>query len=391
MSKRAKVVINGKFLRASLEGMPRVAREICLCLDHLLDEPRYAWIDMWLVLPKGGLIPIGLQNIKVRQVGLFKGFLWEQIDLPLYARKCYCLNFTNTAPLMKSNGCVVVHDAQFKSSRSSHDLKSTLLYNIVTPWVARRYRSVVTVSEFARQELRDFDACPRDDIRVIPNGVDHVLRRDRDDRILSQYGLERKGYILANSYIHAHKNVRILLQAMDGEQQCRPLVLFGGSTREEYAARGIHIPPGVIFVGRVSDEELVSLMANARMFLFPSTTEGFGLPPLEAMMLRCPTICARAGAVPANCGDGAWYADPYDAEEWRAKINALWHDEEARDRLAVAGEARAREFRWMDAARAYIDVIAADLSQFARSRGINPFILSAGKHRRLPRRGLNRG
>ncbi len=65
----------------------------------------------------------------------------------------------------------MVHDAQFRSSKESHKLKSWLLYNFITPMVAKRYKSVVTISEYARAEIVNFDVCDRNDIKIINNGV----------------------------------------------------------------------------------------------------------------------------------------------------------------------------------------------------------------------------
>jgi glycosyltransferase involved in cell wall biosynthesis len=357
---RKKIIINGKFLLAALEGMPRVGREITAGFDHLLDHPEYSDISIEILTPKGGHGKASYKNIKIREVGRFNGPFWEQVELPLHTMGAYCLNFTGTAPIIKTKGCVVVHDAQFRSTSQSHSLKSFLLYNMVTTCVSRRYKTVITVSDYAKREIQHYKVTSRDDIHVVPNAVDHVLRFTIDPGVLAKHGLHDRGYALANSYIYAHKNVKTLLDAFAKFPADYPLVLFGSSKKAQYDAKGIAVPPNVRFLGRVSDEDLVSLMAQARMFLFPSTTEGFGLPPLEAMQLGCPTITARAGAMTENCGDGAIYADPYSVEDWMRKISTLWNDKEERDRVSRAGIEVANRFRWLTSARAYLDIILHD-------------------------------
>jgi glycosyltransferase involved in cell wall biosynthesis len=362
------VIINGKFLLASLEGMPRVGREITRCFDTLVEEPAYRGLDLRIAVPRGAGKEASYRNIAVDEVGRWQGFLWEQLDLPAYLGGRYSLHFTNTAPVLSRRGCVVIHDAQFMSTRASHTLKSLLLYKGVTPLVAKRYRTIVTVSEYSRDELARYGVCDRHDVHIIPNGADHVLRHRPDTAILDRFGLSPGEFALANSYVHAHKNVPILLEAFASPALAsRKLALFGSSRREEYLERGIAVPDNVLFLGRVSDAELSALMQAARMFLFPSKTEGFGLPPLEAMALGCPTICAQAGAMPANCGDGVLYAAPGSSEQWASHIVRLWTDERQHAALAAAGKARAECFLWETSARAYLDLVLAETGDQAHA------------------------
>lgn len=365
--KRKNIVINGKFLMAPLEGMPRVGREITLAFDELIAHQTNSDLSIRILAPKGAKGRIALKNIEVEEVGRSQGLFWEQVEFPHHLGDQYSLNFTATAAVRKRRGCVVVHDAQFFSTRKSHGWKSYVLYGLISKIVSRRYTTIVTVSEYAKREILDYKICDREDIQVIPNGADHVTRRIADNSILEQYELKPGEFMLANSYVHHHKNVRILFEAISQQPALgNRLVLFGSSRRENYESRGIKVPDNVLFVGRITDEQLVGLMKSARMFLFPSLTEGFGLPPLEAMMLGCPTICASAGAMPEICGDGAMFAPPHSAREWRSLIDALWADETQKDLLADAGRLRASSYTWLHSAQKYLDVIRAAITSNGR-------------------------
>ena len=352
------VVINGKFFHAPLEGMPRVGRELISALDIIIGEPEYAGPRFHVLGPSGTKEKVSLRNISVEDVGRLKGLLWEQLELPCFIAGRTSLHLTGTAPIVCRNGCVVLHDAQFRSTPQSHGVKSRILYGVVTPIVARRFRALTSVSIHSRLELARYDVTSRADLVVIPNAADHVLRRASDDRILNRLQLRRHEFLLANSYSHDHKNVRILLEAaLLNPGLAERIVLFGHGAQQDFAAKGIVVPEAVRFTGRVSDEELVSLMRNASAFLFPSITEGFGLPPLEAMQLGCPTICARAGALPEVCGDGALFIDPFDAAAWADAMAQALESRRFRERWAQSGLERANQFRWREAAQRYLRIL----------------------------------
>ena len=356
--KSSEIVINGKFLLASLEGMPRTGRELCAAFDQLLDHKRFSAVKMKILAPKGASKTISLRNIPVDEVGQAKGILWEQVEFPYFLGKRYSLNFTSTAPVAKRYGCVVVHDAQFVSMPKSHGWKSTALYKTVTPAVASRYRTIIAPSAYAKDEVLRYAVCRRDDINVVHNGGDHVLRREHDRTTLAHFGLTSGSYILAISQVHFHKNIRTLFKAVEKDPfLAQRLILVGSASLEDFRNAGVAVPDGVRFLGRLPDSQLVELLSKARMFLFPSTTEGFGLPPLEAMYLGCPTICSNAGAMPEVCSDGALFASPLDAEDWHKQITHLWNSEEARDQLSLRGRKRAFNHTWLKAAEAYLGLI----------------------------------
>ena len=94
------------------------------------------------------------------------------------------------------------------------------------------------------------------------------------------------------------------------------------------------------------EEELGALHARARLFWFTSLDEGFGLPPLEAMARRLPTIASTRGSLPEVLGQGALLLEPEDSEALARETLALFSDRERAEELAARGRARAAELSW---------------------------------------------
>lgn len=347
------IVINGKFLRAETTGVHRVAGELANALADLkhADHEAVRDLDFTLLLPKDGAERARHVRLPHKIVDFMTGIPWEQLTLPLTRGRATLLNLCNIGPGISRNAVTMIHDVQVHLSPQSYSRPFRLWYHFIQPIFARRHRKILTVSAFSKEEIARVGLCPAEKIAVIHNGVDHILRATPERSVIDRLGLARHGYVVALSTTQVHKNIGLLLRAFaDPRLAGATLVLVGGEGQAAFERAGLAIPPNVRFSGRVSDGELRALMEDALCLAFPSTTEGFGLPPLEAMLVGCPAIVAPCGALPEVCGDAVLYAAPDDACAWIDAIDRLSRSPDDRELLAVAGRLHAQKFSWRAAA-----------------------------------------
>lgn len=338
------VVLNARALATGGGGVRRVAAELARALDALCAER--------------GVVPLPRLAPPPGPRGTVAAGLWEQAALPLAARGRLILGLANQGPVVARRAVTMLHDAQAFATPRSYGLAFRLWYRASQPLLGRRHRRILTVSRFARDELVHYGVAPLSRISVVPNGVDHILRPRPDASILPRLGLRPGGYACALASTQAHKNIPLLLAAFARPELAHlRLVLTGPAGRGDF---GPAVPPNVLFAGTVSDGELRALLTHAAAQLCPSTTEGFGLPPLEALRLGTPAIVAPAGALPETCGPAALYAPPDDPAAWAAALARLAAaPDEARAR-GGAGAAHARAFTWRRAAEQILDLLETE-------------------------------
>ena len=343
------MLINGRYLAASPSGVQRVASALLQAVDRGI-APSDA--ERWRLLRPPSARPEQLDSIAQSQVGRRGGQLWEQLELPLAAKGQGLLNLCNTAPILHPRNVVMIHDAQVFTSPASYSRVFVAWYRRLLPTIGRRAARVLTVSEFSKRQLAEFGVAKEENILVVPNGGDHLGHILPDDAKVIEHGLDRSPYVLALSSLQAHKNIRVLLDAVPALRSLNvKLVLAGRADAHAFAQAGLNVAEEVVFTGPVSDRELLGLMRHALAFALPSLTEGFGLPALEAMNCQCPVIAAPAGALPEVCGEAVLYADLNQAEAWADAVRRLVEDGELRARLSATGEARARLFTWERSAK----------------------------------------
>lgn len=365
------LVINGKFLQPSTSrsGVYRVAREMLVALDTVLsDNPALATaMACRVIVPGGQDTDLRLSRIRVESdrwgssgplPDRLNGLLWEQLVLPRRARSETLISLCNIGPVVYRDAFTMVHDAQVYSAPDSYSRAFRTWYRLVLPRLGKRNKALLTVSRYSRKQLAHFGVADAERIRVIHNGCDHVLRLVPDPAKVEAAGLAGKRFILALANRQPHKNIAVLFQAFYSPAlRDVTLALFGPAKREDFERQGHAVPPNVKFLGFISDEQLAGLLQEAVALAFPSITEGFGLPPLEAMLLGCPAIAAPCGALPEVCGDAVLWADPNDAGQWARQIARMCDEDGLREDMRSRGRAHAAHFTWDRAARRLLETV----------------------------------
>lgn len=355
-----RLVVNGRFLAQRVTGVQRYARELVRALDATL-AARAATGDPWpaeIHAPPGaGPFP-GLRHLVVRTVGRRGGHAWEQVDLPRSAAGAILLNLGNTGPLLHPRQLVCIHDAGIYTVPDSYSAAFRAWYRVLWAVLGRRALMVLTVSAFSAGELGRHAGIPASRLAVVPNAADHFADLPTATDALARFGLTPGGYVFALGSRARAKNLAGLAAAMALLPDPKPpLVTAGGRNGRIFADAGAL--DGLRELGPVDDATLKALYQGALCLVFPSFYEGFGLPPLEAMIAGCPVVASRAASLPEVCGDAALYVDPHDPADIAAGIARMVGDADLRADLVARGRRRAADFGWALSAARLLEVLDA--------------------------------
>jgi glycosyltransferase involved in cell wall biosynthesis len=216
-------------------------------------------------------------------------------------------------------------------------------------WLFPRVDAIICCSEATRQDLLHFYNVDPAKTRVIYDAFSPLPRSAEAAAELRRQ--MRRDYILYVGMRAAFKNFRGLLQAMHDakvQDSIDLLVLGGGelSSEEKALISSLGLGNSVVSMSKVADEELAEAYAGAKLFIYPSLNEGFGIPPLEAMSLGCPVLASRGGSIPEVCGDAPFYFDAADQSSFTRQLLRALNDEPAREQAVSAGKAVVTRYSW---------------------------------------------
>lgn len=177
-------------------------------------------------------------------------------------------------------------------------------------------------------------------------------------------------FILYVGTAFPHKNLPKLIEAFDIIRKKHPklkLVLAGKREKhyDELQLWAFNKPSydHIIFTGFVSDAELKWLYQNCKSYVFTSLSEGFGLPPLEAMAHGAPVISSKASVMPEVYGDAAYYCDPHSPRDIANAVNTVLTDTQLRHQLIKNGHEQLKKYSWRTMAEETMTIYKAALGE----------------------------
>lgn len=303
------------------------------------------------VLLERGPSRLGHGGLLYRIPNVLRQRWWYEVALPRRARAVEADAILGPANFAARRSAipqvVTLTDTNFLEAPGTYESAIVQYLTRVFRHAASSADALTTLSEHSRGNLLDHFGIRPDVLSVVYPGLELPPPADLAPSVHGQ------PYALYVGATEAHKNLDTLLAAWRSDSPGGlDLVLVGHPGR---AHAGILEQAGrtagrVVVRGAVDQAELERWYRHASVFLFPSLAEGFGYPPLEAMLRGIPVIAARAGSLPEVLADAALFHEPRSAEEVRHLVTTLLTDTDQRRRLITAGTARAGAFTWERAA-----------------------------------------
>lgn len=346
-------VVNARFLTQDVTGVQRFALEICKKLISLNDH-------IIFVAPSNVKSRDLIDFFDVKIIGERTGHLWEQIDLPLYLRSIgnpILLNLANTGPIFYKRNVITVHDVAFKVYPEAYSFSFSIWYKLIIPILLKNALKILTVSEYSKSEITKFYKVNNERINVIHNAVTSNFKKDLNSNIGERYFLALSSLSKRKNLISLFKAFQIVAQQISGIR----LYVIGDIATDSFSRIDISnylADKNILFLGRLTDEEIISYYSNAEAFVYPSFYEGFGIPPLEAQACDCPTIVSDRTSLPEIFKTSTLYCDPYSIQSIVDSMLLICKSEKLRSNLIEYGKENVQLYSWDKSASKLLEIVA---------------------------------
>lgn len=368
-----------RIFRPHKHGMDIVAVELIRALQVIDNQNEY----FIFVKPDEDNTCINeTKNFHIVEVPGGNYVFWEQIMLPIYARKygidvLHCTS--NTAPMFLTVPLILtLHDVIFmektvgKNTSTNYQKFGNLYRKWLVPKIVRKCQQIVTISEVEKANIIRVLGLQEKLITVVHNGVSGRFGIKPNTEIINQVREELNldgDFFLFLGNVEPRKNVTNTVKAFVAFAEINPHVQLVITGLKPAFVSDILSEIGknsflhrFIFPGFVTESVLLTLYAEAKVFLYPSFREGFGLPILEAMAFGTPVVTSTISAMPEVAGDAAFLVNPYSVEEITAGITVAYENDKLRQQKINSGFLRPSMFTWQNTAQKMLNIYQAELS-----------------------------
>jgi len=264
----------------------------------------------------------------------------------------------------KIKSVITVHDLIPKIDPEYRDFIYKTYLNIFLPSSIKKSQTIITDSENSKRDIIKFYNVSAENIHIVYAAADdkfkqRILSTEQKKKLISQYNLP-KNFILHVGAIENRKNIVGILKIGDlikNIDKNIKIVLIGkpGFGAKEIF-KEIEKRKNVYYIGHINDEDLPYIYNLAKIFLFPSFYEGFGLPPLEAMQSGLPTLASNTSSISEVVGEGGIIHDPRDYESFAMDIKRLLDDDGFYREMKERALKQAEKFNWEMSARKLVNI-----------------------------------
>jgi len=342
-------------LEPSLTGIGRYTWELARRIGNYpgIDQVRYFRSGRWIEDPSL-MIKAGTKKqktlLKLPQFAKY-WYLKRACSDQLFHAPNYFL------PPYVDNGIATVHDLSVLKFPETHPIERVRQFEKSFSQTLKKASHLITDTETVRKEIIEYLAWPSEKITAVHLGVsEQFIPRTSSEisPILQRYGLNAGHYCLCVSTIEPRKKIDRLLEAyarLPGSLlKFYPLVLAGGKGwQNEHLHKMVEIGINagwLHYLGFVPDQDLPALYAGAKLFVYPSIYEGFGLPVVEAMASGVPVITSNCSCLPEIASGAAKLVNPDDAIELSEMIESSLNDDDWKMQAVAKGLDVAVRYNW---------------------------------------------
>lgn len=316
---------------------------------------------------------IKIVNYKVSKNSPIGNIVWHQYSFQKLLKKFHCdLAYIPNFTLLlwkRIPTIVTIHDLIEYNIPDKFSKPRMLYRKIIDPLMTKNSTFILTVSQCSKNDIINYCNINKDKILVTPNAADRNKFRkyDKDviDSCLNKYGLRRNEYfVFVGTIDYPGKNIKTVIEAFFNLKRkngiSEQLIIVGKDGHNSQIiydyVNSSEYKDDVIFTGYLPDKDLPLFYSGAKIMIYLSLYEGFGLPVLEAMSCGTAVICPNTSCFPEMVEGLDVSVTPTNVDEVENKILKISENSLFREKLSDECYLRADQYSWKTSAQLYHDI-----------------------------------